>query len=112
MTGEMGWIKANGEAADGNSYPVHAAVARALRSRLRPFDTYIGPYIDHKRGKIFITSEDGCTGTVCLWPGGMAPAFKEPVISEYFPADDVDAARVAVSEVLRKSKKHLARGAA
>lgn len=104
MTGEMNWIKPNGDAGDGESYPLHAAIARALRSRLRPFDTYVGPYIDHKRGKIFITSEDGCTGTVCMWPGGVAPAYREPLVSEYFPAEDVDAARAAVSEVLRRRK--------
>ena len=102
MTGEMGWIKPNGDAGNGESYPLHAAVARNLRSPLRPFDTYIGPYIAHKRGKLFISSEDGIVGTVCLWPGGVAPAFREPKVAEFFPLDDVEAATVAARQVCRK----------
>lgn len=105
MTGEMGWIKANGEASDGNSYPVHATVARALRSRLRPFDTYIGPYIAHKRGRLWISSDDGAVGTVCLWPGGIAPAFCEPITADYFPLDDADAALEAARECLRQARR-------
>lgn len=105
MTGEMGWIKANGDAGDGNSYPVHAQVARALRCRLRPFDTYIGPYIAHKRGKLFIGSDDGCTAYVCLWPGGAAPAFCEPVVSELFYWNDADAALEAARSVLKAARK-------
>jgi hypothetical protein len=104
MTGEMSWIKADGEAADGNTYPVHASVARKLRSPLRPFDTYIGPYIAHKRGRIFISSEDGCVGTVCLWPGGIAPAFREPIVAEYFPLDDAEQALAATRDVLQRSR--------
>ena len=102
MTGEMGWIKPNGDAGDGESYPVHAAVARALHSPLRPFDTYIGPYIQHKRGRLFISSDDGVIGTVCLWPGGVAPAQCEPVTADYFPLDDAWGALTAARDVLRK----------
>jgi hypothetical protein len=104
MTGEMSWIKADGEAGDGFSYPVHAFVARKLRSKLRPFDTYIGPYIAHKRGRIFISSEDGYVGTVCLWPGGIAPAFREPIVAEYFPLDDAEQALSATRDVLKRAR--------
>ena len=41
MTGEMSWIKANGEDSNGDVYETHAYVARALRSKLRPFDVYV-----------------------------------------------------------------------
>lgn len=107
MTGEMGWIKPNGDAGDGSSYPLHAQVARRLRSRLRPFDTYIGPYIAHKRGHIFISSDDGIIGQVCLWPDGQAPAYRDPIVAEFFPLDDVESAIEAAREVCKvaRSKK-------
>lgn len=104
MTGEMSWITPNGDAADGCSYPVHAQVARALRCRLRPFDTYVGPYIAHKRGRLWISSDDGMIGTVCLWPGGIAPAFCEPITAEFFPMDDAQAALEAAREVLKRAR--------
>lgn len=105
MTGEMGWIKPNGDAADGNSYPVHAAVARALRCRLRPFDTYIGPYIAHKRGRLWISSDDGVTGTACLWPGGIAPAWREPIAVDFPNAYDPEQALAAAREVLKRARR-------
>lgn len=104
MTGEMSWINSKGEDSNGESYPVHAKVARTLRCRLRPFDQYIGPYIATKHGKVFITSEDGWIGDICLWPGGVAPAYREPVVWQYYPVDDADAALAAVREVLKKAK--------
>lgn len=105
MTGEMSWIKASGEASDGCTYDVHAKVARALRSKLRPFDTYIGPYIAHKHGRLWISSEDGMLGTVCLWPQGIPPAFREPITAEYFPLDDAGAALEAAREVLKIARR-------
>ncbi len=45
MTGEMAWIKQNGEDSNGEEWAVHAAVARAVGGRLEPFDVYQGPYI-------------------------------------------------------------------
>lgn len=101
MTGEMSWIKPDGTDSNGDVYTVHARVARALRCRLRPFDVYIGPYIAHRKGRLWINTEDGFTGTVCLWPDGQAPAYREPISATYAPFDDVDAALAAAREVLR-----------
>ncbi len=103
MTGEMGWIKPNGEASDGSFYTLHAVVARALRCRLKPFDTYIGPYIDHERGKLWI-GEDEAGSFVCLWPGGVAPAFCDPIVAYFCPEDSVEMALVAARDVLRRVK--------
>ena len=104
MTGEVSWIKPNGDDSNGEGWPVHAHVARALRCRLRPFDAYAGPYVQHKRGRLFISSEDGAIGTVCLWPGGVPPAYREPPTVEYFPLDDAQAALTAAREVLRLAR--------
>lgn len=105
MTGEMSWIKPNGDDSNDESWPVHAAVARALRCRLRPFDKYIGPYIKTKRGMLFLSSEDGYSGTACLWPGGVAPAYREPLTAEIYSIYDVDAALDACRAVLREAGK-------
>ena len=103
MTGEMAWIKPDGTDSNGDKYAVHAQVARAMRCRLRPFDVYIGPYIAHKRGRIFISiNDDGFSATVCLWSGGIAPAFCKPVVAQYAPFNDVDAALVAARTVVAK----------
>lgn len=104
MTGEMRWIKPNGDDSNGEGWPVHAAVARALRCRLRPFDKYIGPYIDHKRGRLWLSSEDGITGTACLWPGGVAPAYRDPLTVDFPNVYDADQALAACREVLRQAR--------
>jgi hypothetical protein len=104
MTGEMSWIKPNGEAGDGNTYETHAFVARKLRAKLRPFDTYIGPYVDTKYGKLFITSDDGISGAVCLWVGGIAPAYHKPITGEYFPFDMPEAALDCARMVLKTAR--------
>lgn len=104
MTGEMSWIKANGDDSNGENWHTHAKVARALRCRLRPFDVYIGPYIATKRGKLFIYSEDGVIGTICLWPGGIAPAYREPITAEFCPMEDAEEALYAARLVLRQAK--------
>lgn len=105
MTGEMAWIKPDGTDSNGEKWEPHAKVARALRCRLKPFDSYIGPYIAHSAGKLFISSEDGIVGTVCLWPEGIAPADREPITEDYFPLYDADAALAAARSVLRKYRE-------
>ena len=107
MTGEMSWIKPNGDDSNGEGWPVHAEVARALRCRLRPFDTYIGPYIQTKRGKLFLSSEDGYTGTACLWPGGIPPAYREPIVREFPNVYDAEQALDACRQVLRAARQRL-----
>ena len=104
MTGEVAWINANGEDSRGDVYGVHAQVARALRCRLRPFDAYIGPYIAHKRGKLFLSSEDGYSGTACIWPGGVAPAYCKPIVAAFWNVNDPAAALAAARDVLRRAR--------
>ena len=45
MTGEMRHINQKGEDSNGEYWGVHAAIARAVKGRLEPFDVYQGPYI-------------------------------------------------------------------
>ena len=50
MTGEMYHIDQDGKDDSGNEWPLHAAIAKALRDEgynatLQPFDQYQGPYI-------------------------------------------------------------------
>ena len=45
MTGEMCSITQKGVDSDGNEWPIHAAIAKAVRGTLQPFDQYQGPYI-------------------------------------------------------------------
>lgn len=105
MTGEMSWIKPNGDDSNGEGWPVHAAVARALRCRLRPFDSYIGPYIDHKCGRLWLSTEDGMMGQAVLWPGGVPPAYCEPIVSEeFFPLQSIPAALRAARAVLKQCR--------
>lgn len=105
MTGEMSWIKPNGEDSNGEGWPVHAEVARALHCRLRPWDVYCGPYIDHKRGKLWLSSDDGMSGTACLWVNGEAPAYREPITCDFWNVEDADATLDACRAVLREAGK-------
>jgi hypothetical protein len=104
VTGEMSWIKPNGEAGDGNTYDGHAEVAKALRCRLQPFDVYQGPYIDTKRGKLFLSSEDGLVGQATIWVNGEAPAYRPPIVEDYFPCCDWIAALEAARRALKRAR--------
>src|SRR3990167_7080000 len=110
MTGEVSSIDRNGLDSNGDQWETHAAVARALRRRLRPFDKYIGPYIDTRGGKLFLGSCDcqpcgGSDGVGCLWPDGGVPAYREPITFSYGPAHDVDEAINAARQCLRLYRK-------
>lgn len=109
MTGEMSWIKSNGDDSNGEGWPVHAEVARALRCRLRPFDKYIGPYIQTKRGKLWLSSDDGMSGTAYLWPDGTPPAYREPITCDFPSVYSIEQALDACRAVLREAGKQ-ARG--
>lgn len=86
MTGEMHAIAPDGTDSNGDTWEIQAAVATALGCKLRPFDKYIGPYIDHPAGHIFIGEAEGCDFllTACLWPDGIAPAYRQPQVSTTF----------------------------
>jgi hypothetical protein len=106
MTGEMSWIRPYGKDSNGDIYYIQAHVARALRCRLRPFDRYIGPYIAHEKGKLFIScDEEGYLGVVCLWPGGVPPAYCVPIMAEFFPANDATAALAAARSALKEARR-------
>lgn len=45
MTGEMGYISQDGIDGDGECWELHAAIAKAVKGELKPFDKYQGPYI-------------------------------------------------------------------
>lgn len=45
MTGEMGFIDQNGIDSNGDEWPLHAAIAKALKGEVKPFDVYQGPYV-------------------------------------------------------------------
>lgn len=68
MSGEM-------SVADLAEYTLHQAVADIVGGTLRPFDVYIGPYIDVPEGWIFLDAAG-----VTLWPGGVAPAYCNPIV--------------------------------
>lgn len=112
MTGEMARIDSKGRDSNGEEWSTHAYVARKLRRPLRPFDVYIGPYIDCKEGRLFIGPDDfGEMATACLWPDGQAPAYRAPIVSAPFPlycsiTDDcaVSAARECLAEYRKQQK--------
>ena len=45
MTGEMHWIRQDGVDSNGDEWPYHVIVAKAVNGTLKPFDKYQGPYI-------------------------------------------------------------------
>ena len=46
MTGEMSYINPEtGVDSNGESWPIHLAIAKELNGELKPFDSYQGPYI-------------------------------------------------------------------
>ena len=103
MTGEMASIDKHGTDSNGDHWPLHARVARRLRCKLRPFDKYTGPYIAHPAGKIFLSMDTAWEGTACLWPGGIAPAFRKPLVSAPFAWNDRRAATAAARQVLKQA---------
>ena len=105
MTGEMHRIDRDGNDSNGESWLTHAHVARALRRPLRPFDVYSGPYIACPEGRLWLSSDDGCTGYACLWPDGTAPAYCEPIVVPAGDCSDKVAALAAARECLRQYRQ-------
>ena len=82
MTGEMNFIDQDGNDSNGDSWPLHAAIAKELGGVIKPFDVYQGPYVvfgeDVRIGcapyaiapsnmgvkRLWLLSDDGC---VCQW---------------------------------------------
>ena len=59
MTGEMGFINQDtGIDSNGDSHPIHLAIAKAVKGDLRPFDVYQGPYIRTAAGDLWLVPAD------------------------------------------------------
>lgn len=105
MTGEMHSIDPDGNDSNGESWPVHAAVARALGCELRPFDKYCGPYIAHAAGKIWLYDEAG--PRVCIWPRGIPPSVAKPHgrCRDYGAPAAIAAVRALLRDVRRAERR-------
>ena len=99
MVGEMYAIdQETGEDDSGEVWAVHAAIAKALRGKLEPFDKYQGPTIELEDATLFLYAEDGAIGRI----------FDERSNEEslMFPIDDdelaIEAARALMRRIRRK----------
>ena len=82
MTGEMHESEVTREA-----YPVHYAIADAVRGIVMPFDQYQGPYILANETRLWLSSEDGI-----LWC--VYNENNERKSGPFFP-DDIEAVKTA-----------------
>lgn len=93
MTGEMSRINPRtGEDSNGESWPVHLAIARSVKGELRPFDVYQGPYIRIPGGRLWL-SFDGFTASV--FHDGTRRAV------DYWPVNNTRRACRAARELLK-----------
>lgn len=109
MTGEMNAINQDGLDSNGESWPVHAAVAKAVGGVLKPFDSYQGPYIsigpDLRTGTAPYQTPVRMNGMVRLWiqvdeDGVTGYVYREDTDSrsDYAPYwDEEDAINAALS---------------
>jgi len=71
MTGEMHSIDQTGKDSNGDIWPLHLAIAKAIGGELQPFDVYQGPYIsvggDAKAGSPPYVAPVQGLGIVRLW---------------------------------------------
>ena len=68
MTGEMSKADVTKEA-----YPLHFAIARALKGTVHPFDMYQGPYVRTSYGQLWISEPE----TPENWPDGYVMVWNE-----------------------------------
>ena len=105
MTGEMYSINQDGLDDDGNEWPIHAAIAKAVKGTLQPFDQYQGPYIlvgeDVRIGsRPYQVAVQGL-GVIRLWLGAddddMPYIYREDTdeIIHYWPLDAMTAVATA-----------------
>ena len=83
MAGEMTHVNAA-------EWPIHRAIARALRGRLRPFDQYQGPYIAWKGKRLFIHHPEKMWRALILGEGWV------------YGFDDAEYAMKEVEDALRQ----------
>jgi hypothetical protein len=58
MTGEMQYIDQEGRDSNGEGWLLHAAIAKAVKGELKPFDRYQGPYINVNGINLWICPDD------------------------------------------------------
>ena len=105
MTGGMDFIDPKtGEDDSGEVWGLHAAVAKAVRGKLKPFDKYQGPYIDLRDATLWLSSGDGIMGQVY---DERSEELSLPFPMQVENADElaVEAARALLKRVRAAKKK-------
>ena len=110
MTGEMYHIDQNGNDSNGECWPIHAAIARAIGGKLQPFDVYQGPYIvigsDVRIGERPYQLAVQNLGIIRLWivsdDGAFGQVYREDMekLSESFWYDDEEAAIACAKKLM------------
>jgi hypothetical protein len=111
MTGEMCSIDQSGLDSNGEEWPIHAAIAKALGGTLQPFDVYQGPYIligeDVRTGNPPYAVAVQHMGVKRLWivpvdNGPFLQVYREDTetLSSEFWWDDTDGAIAAAHELM------------
>jgi len=122
MTGEMYSINQDGEDSSGNTWPLHAAIAKTLRAdgydaTLQPFDQYQGPYIlvgkDVRVGNAPYRLAVQNAGVIRLWIGaanntqeGLLLIYREDTetLSDSFWCEDIESAVACARELLTQKE--------
>lgn len=122
MTGEMHHIDQDGNDSNGECWPIHAAVAKALRDEgydatLQPFDQYQGPYIlvgkDMRVGQRLYQLAVQNMGVIRLWltatVHGAAVICREDTdtSSDAFVPDDIETAICCAKELMARTKEEV-----
>lgn len=120
MAGEMYAITQDGVSSDGERWPLHAAIARAVGGVLKPFDRYQGPYIvvgrDVVVGHVPYRIPVMHAGVKRLWiysdRMGMARIYREDTdtTSEPFEWDDEETAVSFAKKILEEKNENSAHG--
>ena len=85
-------------------WPIQAAICRAVGGVLRPFDVYLGPYVEVEAGWLFYAETDDGGASVVLWPNGVGPAFVTPHEARCKPR--AKSAMNAALDVLKMAHRH------
>ena len=100
MTGEMSWIDDKGNDSNGETWDLHAKVAKAVKGKLKPFDVYQGPYIYVKNTRLWIgPAKDEIEGLLSVYNE------QTEVESLPFAWNDTKSAIEAAKNLLTRSPK-------
>jgi len=104
MTGEMSYINPNtGIDSNGEEWPLHLAIAKAVNGTLKPFDNYQGPYIvvgkDLRVGNSPYDMPVQHLGIIRLWVIDDGTIYREDndQTANFFPYDEMSACEAALS---------------